>query len=81
MSRKAGYFSPTRIHRMNRMLSLIWEGPLTCVWRIIDRKSGRRPRGRSVLLNISGCIRGVSCDCAEVIRLEGADSKGLSPLL
>jgi hypothetical protein len=55
---------------MDRMLSLAWEGPLACVWRIMDRKPGGRARGRRVLQSISGCIGDVSCDYAGVIRLE-----------
>ena len=61
---------------MDRMLSLVWERALACVWRIIDRKSGRRSRGGRVLLSISGCIVGVPCDCAHVIRLEVLLSMG-----
>jgi len=61
---------------MDRMLSLIWERVFACVWRIIDRKSGRRSRGRRVLLSISGCIVGMSRVCAHVIRLEVLFSMG-----
>ena len=47
-----------------------------CVGRNLDRKSGRRARDRRVLLSISGCIVGMSCDCAHVIRLEVLFSMG-----
>jgi hypothetical protein len=34
-----------RISKIPWGISLFWEGPLACVWRIIDRKSGRRSQG------------------------------------
>jgi hypothetical protein len=49
---------------------------VACVGGDFDRKFGRRPRDRNVLLSISGCIGCVSCDSAEVIRLEMLFSMG-----
>jgi hypothetical protein len=72
--------APTLRELMNlpvrRFVTLAWEGPLAGVWRAIDRKFRRRPRGRNILLSISGCIVCVSCDSAEVNRLEMLFSMG-----
>jgi hypothetical protein len=70
VSREASYFIPTGIHRMDRMLSLVWEGPLPGVWKRIYRKAGRRPRGRLAPWRSSGLIRVRIGYCAQVIRLE-----------
>jgi hypothetical protein len=57
-------------------LSLAWEGPLAGVWRRIDRKFRRRPRDRKDLFSSVVCALSVSCDCAEVNRLEVPFSTG-----
>jgi hypothetical protein len=41
-----------------------------------DRKVRRRSRGREGWVDLCGCVRGVSCGCAQVIRLEMLFSMG-----
>jgi hypothetical protein len=50
-------------------LSLAWEGLLAGVWRQL-RKFRRRPRDRKGLFSSVVGALSVSCDCAEVNRLE-----------
>jgi len=59
VSRKSRCLIPAGIHRIDRMLSVVWEGPLVGVRRVIDRKFGRHSRGRETLFDLPDCVLGV----------------------